>query len=640
MTSGCSSEYRAKPQPLTILAQLLGRILSVCLVSLLLILGPRPVAAATTFLHPWLDFPTNWKTSVVVVNLGPTATAVRLLAYNSAGSFLGEVPGGMALAPGERGSYATTSTLPGGTAVLSVQADTPLASVILLEATDGSAREVLLPANPPAPDFTLPVLSGSTPWTSQLRLVNAGTAVTVPTVVARDAAGQVLGRLPLPALASLASTTVDLRSLFAQTLLATAATLQVTADQPLTALQLLGATDRPDVAALPAPLAAGTSLLLPIVTQGPTGPLWTLAGIQNPQDAPVAVTVEALDAQGRSLGVLPELTTLPARGSHLFRTPDLGGTLPAGTAALRLTATQPLSGYSLVGGTPTAGITALVALGPADSPAGYDLVAPPDGPVLTAAPWWLGAAGQSLTALGDPGAGAGSQRLSAPAAAPATGKLTLTWADTANDFTGFKIERRTGTSGAYALLTTVGPVFTYTDIGLPVGTTYCYQVKAANAAGDSPPSNEACASVTTTSGANSPSPSPASPSAGDGGGGGGGGCFIATAAYGSPLAAEVQVLREFRDRQLLTHGLGRFLVATYYRLSPPLARVIASHDALRALTRGALQPLIWWTRLALASPTLALVLGGGGLLAGPLLPLLLRRPWRTRAARSAWRTKP
>ena len=78
------------------------------------------------------------------------------------------------------------------------------------------------------------------------------------------------------------------------------------------------------------------------------------------------------------------------------------------------------------------------------------------------------------------------------------GMLTLTWVDTANDFTGFKVERKTGTGGTYAVLAPVGMVFSYANSGLTVGTAYCYQVKATNEAGDSPPSNEACATVAET----------------------------------------------------------------------------------------------------------------------------------------------
>ncbi|MGH7480090.1 MAG: SBBP repeat-containing protein [Candidatus Methylomirabilales bacterium] len=100
-----------------------------------------------------------------------------------------------------------------------------------------------------------------------------------------------------------------------------------------------------------------------------------------------------------------------------------------------------------------------------------------------------------------------------------------------------------------------------------------------------------------------------SPAAGGGGGGGGGGgCFIAVAAFGSPMAPQVQLLREFRDRYLMTNAPGRLFVSGYYRTSPPLARRIADSEVLRAITRAGLIPVIGWVSLFMWSPILGLAI--------------------------------
>lgn len=71
------------------------------------------------------------------------------------------------------------------------------------------------------------------------------------------------------------------------------------------------------------------------------------------------------------------------------------------------------------------------------------------------------------------------------------------------------------------------------------------------------------------------------------------GCFIATAAYGTPLAQEISILRRFKDEHLARFYAGRIFVSTYYRLSPPVAAVIKQNKVFRAITRAFLRPVIW-----------------------------------------------
>lgn len=71
-----------------------------------------------------------------------------------------------------------------------------------------------------------------------------------------------------------------------------------------------------------------------------------------------------------------------------------------------------------------------------------------------------------------------------------------------------------------------------------------------------------------------------------------GGCFIATAAYGTPMAEEIQILREFRYKYLLTNPLGQTLVDTYYRVSPAIAEFISAHPSLKPIVRAGLMPVV------------------------------------------------
>jgi len=82
-------------------------------------------------------------------------------------------------------------------------------------------------------------------------------------------------------------------------------------------------------------------------------------------------------------------------------------------------------------------------------------------------------------------------------------------------------------------------------------------------------------------------------------------CFIATVAYGTPIAKEIEILREFRDKYLMTNPVGKGLVEFYYRVSPPIAEFITEHPTLKPIVRAGLVPAVAVSTIAVNTTSAA-----------------------------------
>ena len=75
-------------------------------------------------------------------------------------------------------------------------------------------------------------------------------------------------------------------------------------------------------------------------------------------------------------------------------------------------------------------------------------------------------------------------------------------------------------------------------------------------------------------------------------------CCTATAAYGTPMAQEIGILRQVRDEYLLANPVGSTLVDLYYRISPPIADFITEHPGLKPIVRVGLFPAVAMSTVA------------------------------------------
>ena len=78
--------------------------------------------------------------------------------------------------------------------------------------------------------------------------------------------------------------------------------------------------------------------------------------------------------------------------------------------------------------------------------------------------------------------------------------------------------------------------------------------------------------------------------------GNGGGCLIATAAYGSELAPQVQTLREIRDNQLMNTESGKSFMSgfnkLYYSFSPIIADYERENYVFKEAVKLAITPML------------------------------------------------
>jgi hypothetical protein len=76
----------------------------------------------------------------------------------------------------------------------------------------------------------------------------------------------------------------------------------------------------------------------------------------------------------------------------------------------------------------------------------------------------------------------------------------------------------------------------------------------------------------------------------------GGGCLIATAAYGSELSPQVQLLREIRDNQLMNTESGSAFMSgfneLYYSFSPTIADIERESPIFKEIVKVGLTPMI------------------------------------------------
>ncbi|MDO8094802.1 MAG: peptidoglycan DD-metalloendopeptidase family protein, partial [Candidatus Brocadiales bacterium] len=352
----------------------------------------QDVANSNILYLPHVNHGQGWQTSISITNTECKSkhrwVDVTLTAYDKDGLSLGVVKDITRLR-----AYKTKTidaqTLPPGTETLKVESDGNLVCNAIFKTTDGTKSEVVPAIKEPSKQLDFPALVSYDDLYiyKTITILNPNTTPASVDIIALDKDGYEIDRNVLSPLSSTESKTFSLVDIFDPRTLKDLSTVRVVSDSNIVGLQLV---DYPevDLVGLPALTITSKGWTFPIATKGENFELWTKVGVLNPGNDIASVTVEAFDASNNSLGIIHSQTILSGV-TYVINTANLdtieGDAIPLNTAILKVTSTQPVIGYEVIGVLNGSGLSAVMGIPDEDhTSVGFELIGSMDGGVLNA----------------------------------------------------------------------------------------------------------------------------------------------------------------------------------------------------------------------------------------------------------------
>ncbi|WP_295101906.1 PA14 domain-containing protein [uncultured Candidatus Kuenenia sp.] len=332
----------------------------------------------------------DWQTTISITNSECKCKQRRvnatLTAYDKDGLSLEVIKNVIRLRANKTKTF-HSQTLPTDAESLRVESNGNLICNAIFKTRDGTKSEVVPAIKESSRQLDFPALLSYDDLYiyKTITLLNPNTNPASVDIVALDKDGYEIDLNDLPSLSSMESKTFSLVDIFGARILKDLSTVRINSDSNIIGLQFV---DYPavDLVGLPALTTTSKGWTFPIATKGENFDLWTKVGILNPGNDIANVNIEAFDTSNDSLGIIHSQTILPGV-TYVINTANIdtieGDAIPSNTAILKITSTQPVIGYEVIGVLNGSGLSAVMGIPDEDQTSvGFELIGSMDGEVL------------------------------------------------------------------------------------------------------------------------------------------------------------------------------------------------------------------------------------------------------------------